>query len=54
MRLVNPKFTKSQSQSKSSINNIFHVSTSNLSYSVILVNFDQAWLKVDSRGHQKS
>ena len=38
MPLVNPK---SQSWSKSSQNNIFHVSTKNLSYSMIFVKFDQ-------------
>ena len=38
--LVNRGLTMSQSWSKSSQNNIFHVSTSNLSYSVILVKFD--------------
>ena len=36
-----PWLTKSQSWSKSSQNNIFHVFTSNLSYSDIFVNFDQ-------------
>ena len=41
MSLFNPKLTKSQSWSKSSQNHIFHVSTSNPSYSMIFVNFDQ-------------
>ena len=32
-------------------NNIFYVSTSNSSYSVIFINFDQVWPEVDSWGH---
>ena len=40
MPLVNPRLTKSQSWSKSSQDNIFHVSTSNLSHSEIFVKFD--------------
>ena len=54
MPLFNPKLTRSQSWSKSSQNNIFHVSTSNLSYLMIFVNLDQVWPKVDSLGPQKS
>ena len=48
MPLVNLRLTKSQSQSGSFQNNIFHVPTSNLSYSVTFVNFDLVWPKVDS------
>ena len=40
MPLVNLGLTESQNWSKSSKNNIFHVSTSNPSYSEIFVNFD--------------
>ena len=50
MPLANPRLTGSQSWSKSFQNNIFHVSTTNLSYSMIFVNFDQVWTEVDSRG----
>ena len=38
--LVNPGLTESQNWSKSSQNNIFHVSTSNPSHSKIFVKFD--------------
>ena len=41
MPLVNPGLTNSQNWSKSLQNHIFHVSTSNPSYLVIFVNFDQ-------------
>ena len=41
MPLVNSGLTKSQSWLKSSQNNTFHVSTSNLSYLEIFVKFDQ-------------
>ena len=50
MPLVNTRLTKSQSRSKSFQNNIFHVSTTNLSYSMIFVKFDQVWPEVDSEG----
>ena len=53
MPLVNPELTKSQSRSNSSQNDTFHVSTLNLSYSVIFVNVDQIWPEVNSWGHQK-
>ena len=43
MPVVNPELTESQSWSKSSQNNIFHVSISNPSYSMIFINFDQNW-----------
>ena len=41
--MINPRLTESHSQSKSSQNNIFHVSTLNPSYSEIFVNFNQVW-----------
>ena len=50
MPLVNTRLTKSQSRSKSFQNNIFHVSTTNLSYSMIFVKFDQVLPEVDSEG----
>ena len=40
MPLVNPGLTESQNWSKSSQNNMFHVSASNPSYIVIFVDFD--------------
>ena len=52
MPLVNPGLTESQSRSKLSQNNIFHVSTFYIK-SRLLGDFCQVWPKVDSWGHWK-
>ena len=49
MSLVNPGLTESQTKSKSPQNKTFHSFKSNKSFSEIFGNFNQVWLRVDSR-----
>ena len=52
--LVNSRLTEGQNWSKPPQNNSFHVFTSNPRLSMIFINLDQAWPKVDTFGWPKS